>query len=56
MTDGDAILEVADRWWVLHESALGESLVRVYNQEITPGEALALLRELVDIVEVEEAP
>lgn len=38
-------LTVADRWWVLHESALGEALVRCYNQEIDPAEALAIMNE-----------
>lgn len=39
------ILEVADRWWVLHESAIGASLVRCYNHEIDPAEALAIMLE-----------
>jgi hypothetical protein len=43
----------ADRWWVLHDEALVEVLIRVERGEITAAEAHALLlenteRELVE--------
>lgn len=38
-------LVVRDRWWVLHEEAIAEALVRVYTRDIDPAEALALMEE-----------
>lgn len=38
-------LEVSDRWWVLHEAAIAEHLIRVHNHDITPAEALAIMLE-----------
>lgn len=48
------ILEVADRYWVLHESVIGGMLVRCYNQDIDPAEALALMVEHSDTEEVDD--
>lgn len=39
------VLEVADRYWVIHESVIGTMIVRCFNQDITPAEALALMLE-----------
>jgi hypothetical protein len=48
----EEVLTVANRYWAIHESFIGELLVRCYNQDITPAEALALMLEHSDTEEV----
>lgn len=45
-------LEGADRYWVLHETVIVRSLIRCYNHDVTPAEALALLNENSTVDEV----
>jgi hypothetical protein len=52
MSDDGVTLTVADRYWVLHEAVIGGMLVRCYNHDIDPAEAIALMVEHSDTQEV----
>lgn len=48
------MIDVRDRYWVIHEDALVRALWRVWTDEITPGEAMAELEEHSESEEIED--